>query len=237
MPDFKLSFLENLSFDEAITFFKKKVNVSTAHWDDLWKLMHTKGFMIAGAMQKELLEDMRTAVDDAINEGDELEDFRANFDGIVEKYGWEYKGSRNWRTRVIFETNISTAYAAGRYQQMTEPDIIKKRPFWEYRHGDSINPRPQHRAWDGLVLPHDDPWWDTHYPPNGWGCKCRVFAVSDRDMARTGKTEPDESPEIKYWEWVDKKGKIHNVPEGIDPGWDYNVGQGENIMKGVKNNV
>ena len=32
--------------------------------------------------------------------------------------------------------------------------------------------RPEHRAWHGLILPIDHPLWDTHYPPNGWGCRC-----------------------------------------------------------------
>lgn len=237
MPDFDLKFLEGIPFDEAIAFFKKKINVPTARWDDLWKLMHTKGFMIAGAMQKELLEDMRTAVDKAISEGMTLKDFRTNFDDIVEEHGWIYKGGRNWRTRVIYETNIRTAYSAGRYAQMTDPDVAASRPYWEYRHGDSINPRPQHLAWDGLILPYDDPFWDTHYPPNGWGCKCKVVTLSKSDMARLGKKTPDKSPAIKYRQWTDSKGKTHEVPEGIDPGWDYNVGQGKNIMKGVENNV
>jgi len=235
MPD--KSWIEGISFDEAVSFFRKKLNVPTKRWDDLWKLMHTKGFMIAGAMQKELLEDMRSAVDKAIADGMTLKDFRNNFDGMVEEYGWIYQGGRNWRTRVIFETNIRTAYQAGRYEQMTDPDVVMARPYWQYRHSGSVNPRLEHLSWNGKILAHDDPWWDTHYPPNGWGCRCTVVTLSKRDMIKLGKKTPDKAPKIKYREWTDKKGKTHQVPEGIDPGWDYNVGQGKNIMKGVDENV
>jgi len=236
MPDIiTQQFVEGQSFDEANAFFRQKINMPTRVWDDLWKTMHNKGFMVAGAMQEELLEDMRTAVDKAIAEGITLRDFRKEFDTIVEKYGWAYKGGRNWRTKVIFDTNVRTAYQSGRYKQMTDPDVVAARPFWQYRHSGSINPRPQHLAWDGKVLAHDDPWWDTHYPPNGWGCNCKVVTLSGRDLARLGKKGPDKAPKINYRDWTDSKGKTHQVPDGIDPGWDYNVGQGDNILRGGKN--
>jgi len=221
MPD---EVFENLSFDEAIAFFKGKLKIPTLRWDDLWKGMHARGFMVAGATEESLLTDFHNAILKAQTDGMTLAQFRKNFDDIVARHGWVYKGGRNWRSRVIFDTNIRTAYSAGRYKQMTDPDVLKARPYWEYRHSGSANPRPEHLAWDGLVLPADDPWWDDHYPPNGWGCKCKVFAVSERDLDREGKTVGN-APDDGTYEWTDKAGKTHTIPNGIDPGWDYNVGK------------
>lgn len=216
----------SLPFKEAIKFFRQKLNIPTRRWNDLWKEMHDRGFMVAGAMKDDLLADFRKAVDKAISEGTTLAEFRKDFDNIIEKHGWGYKGGRNWRSRVIYETNMRTAYSAGRYRQMTDPDILQMRPYWEYRHGDSRNPRELHLTWDGKVLRADDPWWNTHWPPNGWGCKCKVFALSERDLKRLGKTGPDTAPDDGIYEWTDKKtGKTHTIPNGIDPGWDYNVGK------------
>lgn len=160
---------EAMPFLEAIEFFRQKLNMPTATWKDIWQEMHTRAFTVAGAMKADLIQDLREAVDKAITEGVSLNEFRKDFDKTVQKHGWAYKGGRNWRTNVIFHTNVRTAYSTGRYNQMTDPDVLKARPYWEYRHGDSINPRPHHLAWDGLTLPADDPWWDTHYTPNGWG--------------------------------------------------------------------
>lgn len=213
------------SFDQAIVFFRQKLNVPTDHWDDLMGEMHGKGFMVAGAVKADLLADLRGAVDRAISSGTTLAEFRKDFSGIVERHGWVYKGGKNWRTKIIYGTNVRTAYQAGRYQQMKDPDVVKARPYWEYRHGDSVQPREQHLSWDGLVLPHDDPWWNTHYPPNGWGCKCRVLTRSDRDLNRMGKKTPDTAPEIKTRSWKDRDGVTRQVPVGIDPGFDYNAGQ------------
>lgn len=204
-------------FDLAVKALRDKTNVPTARWDDLWQEEHAKGFMVAGAIQADLLADLRDAVDRAIGEGITFETFRKEFAATVQRYGWDYNGSEGWRSRVIYETNIRTTYQAGRWIQLTDPDVLSFYPYLEYRHRDSANPRVQHQAWDGLTLPADDPWWATHYPPNGWGCKCTVFSAGKRDLKRAGKSQPDKAPVVV----VDP---ATGAPEGIGKGWDYNVG-------------
>lgn len=221
-------------FDQAIKFFRQKVNIPTKRWDDLSGTMHAKAFTVAGAMKADLIMDLRGAVDKAISEGTTLAQFRKDFDAIVEKSGWAYKGGRDWRTRVIYGTNLRTAYQAGRHQQMTDPAVVKMRPYWQYRHGGSPNPRLEHLDWNGMVLAHDDPFWGSHYPPNGWGCKCRVVTLSRRDMKKLGKEGPDKAPKIEYREYKDREGNIRKVPKGIDPGWDYNVGEASGLPRTAK---
>lgn len=219
----------SLPFQEQIDFFRQKLNLPTAAWTDIWEGQHARAFTVAGALKEDLLSDFRAAVERAIADGVTLADFRKDFDAIVARHGWAYNGGRGWRSRVIYETNLRTAYAAGRYRQMTDPDTLAARPYWRYKHNDSVlHPRPMHLAWNGLVLPADSAWWKTHYPPNGWGCKCKVFALGEQDLARYGKDAPDQAPSID-WEThtVGKDGpspRTVDVPKGIDPGWAYNVG-------------
>lgn len=214
-------------FAEQLAFFRRKLSLTTEHWNDLWHGQHSKAFTIAGATKDELLADFRAAIDKAIATGTTLETFRKDFDTIVARHGWSYNGARGWRTQVMLETNIRTSYQAGRHEQMTSPQTLAERPLWEYRHRESVHPRPLHQAWDGKVLRADDPWWKTHYPPNGWGCKCTVFALSMDDLHDLGKSGPDEAPNDGTYEWTDKRsGEVHVLPRGIDPGWAYNVGEG-----------
>jgi len=87
------------------------------------------------------------------------------------------------------------------------------------------HPRPLHVSWDAKVIPAEDPWWRTHWPPNGWGCKCRAFALNERDLRKLGKSGPDSPPDDGTREWTDRvTGEVHQVPNGIDPGWDYTPG-------------
>lgn len=208
----------SLPFEEAEKFFRDKVRIPTKHWDDLKKGQHARGFMIAGAQRDDMLCDFQTALRKAIEQGTTLETFRKDFDQIVSRYGWSYNGGQGWRTRVIYDTNLRTSYMAGRYKQMTDPDVLAYQPYWRYRHGDSRRPRPQHLAWNGLVLRHDDDFWSAHYPPNGWGCRCSAESLSERDMGRMGKSGPDKAPPLV----IDPK---TGTPVGIDKGWDYNVGE------------
>jgi len=223
----------DLPFEEAIEFFRRKLNVPTARWTDLWHEMHARAFSVAGAMEEELLEDLRTAIDRAISEGTTLDEFREAFDGIIKRTGWGYKGGYGWRTAIIFNTNLNVAYEMGHYRQMMDPDVIKARPYFRYVGSSSREKRPEHMQWYNLVLPADDPFWDTHYPPNGWGCKCGIVSHSAREVERIGNEEANgshpirtQAPAVETFEWVDKStGTVRRIPKGIDPGWDYHVGK------------
>lgn len=223
----------SLPFTDAIAFFRDKLNVETNRWNDLWQGQHARAFTVAGATREGLLTDIRQAVDKAIAKGTTLEEFRRDFASICDRAGWSPRGGEAWRAQVIYETNLSTAYAAGHYKEMTDPDVRAARPYWRYVRSSSEHPRLEHLAWAGTVLPWDDPWWRTHYPPNGWGCKCGVVSCSERELDRLKVEEADgsnpiktEAPPDSTYEWTDRRtGEVRQVPKGIDPGWAYNPGQ------------
>lgn len=205
-------------FAEQVAFFRSKLGnlVPTAKWDDLWKSQHDRAFMVAGAAKADLLADLAAAVDRAIAQGGSIGQFRKDFDQVVAKSGWAYTGERNWRTRTIYRTNAATSYAAGRLAQLREGGF----PYWMYKHGGSADPRPQHLAWNGIVLPADHPFWQTHSPPNGWGCSCRIVGVRRKeDAVRLGGKPDKELPD--GWDSINPR---TGEPAGIDRGWGYQPG-------------
>jgi len=214
MPDTPEAF--NLPFQEAIEFFRGKTNVDTETWRDVWGAAHSRSFSVAGAAGDALLNDLRAEVDKAISQGTTLEEFRSGFDEIVDRRGWDFRGERNWRTRVIFETNLRTAYAAGRYAQLTLPETLETFPFWQYQHSGAVHPRLDHLAWDGNVWRANNPIWSRIYPPNGFGCGCFVVPASQSDLQRQGKSGPDGTPNLDA---------LGDQTRGVDPSFDYNPGQ------------
>ncbi|HEV2556817.1 MAG TPA: phage minor head protein [Bosea sp. (in: a-proteobacteria)] len=216
----------DLPFDEAIAFLRDKLSVTSTGWTDIWQKANAKAFTVAGATTDALVEDFRREVMRALESGTTLAEFRQGFDEIVRKHGWEHVGKPGWRARVIYETNLSMAYSAGRYVQQTEPETLLAFPYWQYVHSGARHPRKQHLAWNGLVLRADDPFWDWAYPPNGWGCGCRVRPVSESGMRRQGRAATDVAPERIETTTVNKRtGEVLKGSEGVDPGFDYNPGK------------
>lgn len=208
MPEARFAFAP---FPAQVALFRRKLNVPSARWDDLQRADHAHGFMVAGLARADVLEDMRRAVADAIERGETLADFRQRFEQIVAGRweGWTGSGSargRAWRTRIIYQTNLRTSYMAGRWE------TLQQFPYLRYRHNTLLNPREAHRAWDGKIIARDDPWWDVHYPPNGWGCRCTVTGISaDRLAQLRGNAGPDAAPSA-----------IRNDPPAE---WAYHVGE------------
>lgn len=211
----------NTPFQAQIDFFRQKLNLPTAAWNDIWQQAHDRAFIVAGAAQADLLNDLRQAITQAIASGTGLNAFRQQFNQIVAQRGWTgWTGSGSaagtaWRTRVIYQTNMATSYAAGRWQQLTDPSMVQARPFWQYIHSDSVlHPRPLHKAWHGLTLAWDHPFWASHFPPNDWGCRCRVRAVA-KPAAGDATTPP------AGW---DKVNPTTGAPPGIGSGFAYAPG-------------
>jgi hypothetical protein len=230
----------SLPFAEQIAFFKDKTNLPTERWQDLLGAAHDRAFVVAGAMKADLLADLHAAALKGIEQGTTLETFREDFQAIVAKRGWTgWTGEDSpegvaWRTKTIYGTNLRTSYQAGRHAQAQA--IAHRRPFWRYVHNATVmDPRPEHLAWHGTVLRADNPWWDKHFVPNGWGCRCRIETLSQRDLDRLGKSGPDPTPDDGTYEWLDKRtGQTHTIPKGIDPGWDYTPGATRDLIAEVK---
>ena len=184
-------------FTEQVAAFRLRLGdlVATARWDDLQREQHDRAFMVAGATKADLLADLAKSVNRAIAEGTGFDAFKKDFRALVEKHGWHgWTGEGSaageaWRMRVIYRTNMATSYAAGRMAQLVDG----KFKFWVYKHGGSLEPRLQHLAWDGVALTPDHPFWEQHYPPNGWGCSCRVFGARTEagiNPCRSGPNRP-----------------------------------------------
>lgn len=215
-------------WQEQIDFLRQKLRLPTEKWDDIQRAAHDRAFMVAGAAKADLLMDLHGLVTQAAGQGIGQAQFLRQFKELVARHGWTGwtgEGSaagQAWRARVIYQTNLAHSYAAGRWQQLKDPEFLHLRPYWRYIHSETVrHPRPQHLAWHGLTLPHDHPFFLTHFAPNGWGCRCRIVAVSKREGEASTKAGLGQPP--KGWNAIDPK---TGAMVGIDKGFDYAPGAG-----------
>ncbi len=223
---------------EAIERFRSKGYHVGFDWQDTDAVKHARSFTAAKVMKLDILADLREAVDEAIAKGQTFDHFRNRLEPLLKKKGWWGRqrmtdpvtgesrivqlGSPH-RLRTIFDTNIRMSYAQGRWKRIEE--LKEQMPYLRYVSVQDIRTRPDHAAWHGTVLPVDHPFWQTHYPPNGWRCRCIVQQLDEDDLERYGyEVSPD--PKIRTRELINKRtGEVQRVPFGIDPGFAHNVGQ------------
>lgn len=235
MPD-----LKPLAPKEAVDFFQKKGYKTGFSWQDVWEEEHAYSFTVAKAMRNDILQDIRSAVDEAITKGVPFKQFAADLEPTLADKGWWGRkkmvdprtgkeklvqlGSPH-RLRTIYHTNLRSAYAAGGWERIQR--VKKTRPYLRYVAVMDDNTRDQHRTWHNIILPVDHPFWQQFYPPNGWGCRCTVQQLSERDLERRGlKITPDDTLPKAQKDFTNKRtGEIIKVPAGIDPGFGFNIGQ------------
>lgn len=246
---------------EVLRFFRAKGYAFGWNWADVYGDEHQRVFTAAKVMRKDVLRTLREEVDRAVSDGLPFIEFKKGLKPRLQALGWwdaqlssadPDTGRRVTidpprRLRTIYETNVRQARAQGQYERIQRNK--KSRPYLLYTVGPSEKHREMHLAWHGTLLPVDDPWWQTHMPMNGWGCKCGLRTVSTREADRLetdGVLAPNpepvlddegnptghvvetrvpvrrEAPPSKLVPWVDKRnGVVRHVPEGIDPGFEF----------------
>lgn len=227
--------------EEAIAFFRAKgfKLEQSFDWRDVSARQHAESFTVAKSTGFDILKDIHAALDQAIAEGRTLAWFEEQLTPILQEKGWWGKqemvdpatgktklvqlGSPR-RLRVIFNTNLRMAYMASKWQRFMR--LAERRPWLRYVAVLDERVRRTHRSWHGTILKWDHPWWEKHFPPNDFGCRCDVQQLSDRDMQRFG-FEPSRSvPTMLERSYVNPRtGEQSRVPDGIKPGFDHNVGQ------------
>lgn len=235
---------------EALDWFRAKGFATGFDYRDVWKQEHAQAFTVAKAMRMDVLTSIREALDEALENGQTFQQFKKELTPTLQKLGWWGKsdlidpitgearivqlGSPR-RLKIIYRTNMATARDAGRWERIERSKSTH--PYLLYELGASKEHRLEHTRWHKLCLPVDHPFWQTHYPRNGWGCKCRVRQISQREYDRLQGKVNTQAPPQNLREWVNERtGEVEQIPQGIDPGFNYNAGltRGTAMQKQVK---
>lgn len=209
---------------------------ATVNWTDMWQAEHAPAFTVAKLVDLDILAEIQAAIADDLANGGTPAEFVANLEPYLRSKGWwglvtdaALTGTDRpvaigpARLRTIYDTNLRASRAAGRWKRIQE--MKGERPFLRYVAILDRRTRPLHREWHGTILPVDDEWWDTHYPPCGWYCRCTVRQLSQRDLDREGWTVSARPP-LDLQPWTQPgTGRVIQVPKGIDPGFAYNAGK------------
>ncbi len=220
--------------EEVTRYFDSKGLKPSEDWRDFAAYEHAVNFTVARSAGYDILGDIKAAMSEARRNYVDFGTFAENLEPALRKKGWWGKardpktgkivqlGSLH-RLRTIYWANMSTAFAAGEWERTWRTRRVL--PFLAYEQSGAEHKRPLHLTWVGTVLPVEHSWWRTHYPPNGWLCRCRVGQVSRAEARRMGYDPATPAPDNGTYRWKNKRtGEVLRVPNGIDPGWQHNPG-------------
>ena len=143
-----------------------------------------RAFTIAGIARKDILATAHKELVRALEDGDDLRRFSARLNDRFKSAGWTKLSPS--RVEVVFRNNTMGAYAQGRHEQMTQPEVLAARPFWQILGVKDNVTRGTHGAAHGKVLRADDAFWTRAPLPWGHNCRCRKVSRSARDLERLG---------------------------------------------------
>ena len=235
--------LQKLAPKEAVAWLMArgaKLTKSYA-WQDVFQDEHGYQFTVSRLARLDLLQALHDALVKSV-EGDlSRMDWMRDAEKLLADAGWwgtkavtdpatgelVFTKFDPLRLKLIYDVNTRQAYSTGLWERVERSK--KTHPFVRYITKGDERVRASHAQWNGVTLAVDDPFWMTHWPINGWRCRCRVMSMSQRDYdagkTPTGEPLKKEAPPVALREYVNPRtGEISQVPVGIDPGFAYNPG-------------
>lgn len=223
--------------EQAIAYLDAKGYRTSVDWTDTFNEEHDSSFTVAKIAKIDLLRQIHVSILDAMAAGKTFAMWKAELQPELEAAGWwgsriinpELTGTSApvtigpRRLRTIFDVNIRMARSAALWERVQSQK--RDLPFLRYSAVLDRRTRPAHRAWHGTILPVDHPWWRSHFPPCGWGCRCTAIQLSQDSIDARGWTVATEPPPGDLVPFFRKStGQTIQVPAGIDPGFGYNPG-------------
>ena len=207
---------------KVVEYLRQKRPEVHFDYDEIMHGAHHRAFTVAKITKLDLLSDVQESLAYAAENGLGFEEWKKSLLPTLAKKGWIgnvdakdpktgeikqiYVGSR--RLKNIYNTNMRVAYAVGAYEEAMSSDA----QFLRYTAVLDSKTRASHRALHGVILPKDHPFWDTHYPPNAWNCRCKARAYTKQELKSRGWSITENIPSVEP-----------------HPDWAYNVGKTDNL--------
>ena len=223
----------------------------SGYWTEVWDEEHALADTVLRMARDDLLVAIYSMLMGALDEGVTQAEFAAALISGLAERGWAPPpAGRGVPARLarIHDSHLRVARAAGQWERIRQHQ--SEMPYLLYQVGPSPVHWEPHRHWEGLILPVDDEFWEYAYPPNGFGCKCRVLQLTAAEADRlehdgiAGKNRQTverkgagaseertirvsrERPPRRVVDWtIPSTGMTTQVTIGIDPGWDHHPGR------------
>ncbi len=178
----------NVPFIQAIAYARNVV-LPDNYYKVMTPIQRQQAVSIAGLAQTEQIKHVMSLVNEQLIDGGTFADFQkavagGDIDINLPKH----------RLDNIFRTNVQGAYGRGRWYQQQENKV--ERPYLMRDGINDIRQRLDHKELDGVVRHIDDPFWEVHYAPSGYRCRCICRSLTKSQAEAKGITTDINLPDV-----------------------------------------
>lgn len=189
--------------EDAAKFIADKPVVSRQVFDQLLPDVKARAMVITGVEDANLVQALRDRLAD-LPRGADWDTLKTEIatklspwlpdEGTADLRGQPSERAEK-RAEILLRTHGFQAYAAGQHEVMARQWAAF--PYWQYQTADDDRVRDSHAVLDGIVLPADSPFWDKHFPPWDWGCRCQVIPLQREDVEDIEAQDERKAPEAR----------------------------------------
>ncbi len=169
------------AINEGMSQITAKVEFGTPNFEMLKNLQHNVG-VFAAFKNHSMVKEIVALLKDEDGNLKPYNKFKQDALSIDSKY-------REQWLKVEYDTAVRQARMAAQWERFQRTKHLY--PNLEYVRSKAANPNNDHLLLVGIILPMDDAFWNTRYPPSRFGCMC---SVKQTDKATTDI--PDNLPDV-----------------------------------------
>jgi SPP1 gp7 family putative phage head morphogenesis protein len=180
--DLRPAFLK-MPFSEAVAFWRERGGDP----DILEFVLRAYRRRAALATDEQLDVISRRAVNElqrTLEEGNTLRDFRRAMEDQTITLGIAPQDASYLEN--VYRTNVASAYGAGRWTQMNDPDVLDARPYRQWLTAQDNRVRAEHAPMNRKVWRADDATFANLSPPAGFQCRCVITTLSQEELDDEG---------------------------------------------------
>lgn len=214
---------------EAAALIKNKPPLTRAVFDQLLPELRARAFTIAGVESANVQQRVRDSIA-TVAEGSTWDDAKDNIIAELDPFLGE---GADKRAELLLRTHGFQAFQSAEWRGAQADEDTT---HLQYLTMEDERVRESHAALEGIVLPKNDPFWQQHYPPWEWNCRCRTRTINpdqlDEIKEQDEKRAPDsklviEGPALKKLRdgHLFREGQTYDVSPSDSPGafaWDPN---------------
>lgn len=161
-----------MPFEQAVAFFRDKRVISEAEFDTLRDRFRQGGFIARRLATERLQQVARDSIQRLLEQGATIPEAVAQIrdaeSDINASLGISPVSSAYLDN--VLRTNVASAYGAGRWQAINDPNVRALRPWVQYRTAGDSRVRPGHAALAGLVFASGSELAARYAPPLFYQC-------------------------------------------------------------------